>query len=261
MRVARCQFGRSSMLRLAAMADTRCIGRVEAIFRYPVKSMAGERLASTQVGWYGVDGDRRFAVLPIPAVGGKPWLTATKLPQLLRFTPVLGSDGQATHVRAPGGRELAVDGPELVAEIERLHGKPVQVIRLDNGHFDETNISVITQATIDEIEAACGHVPDVRRFRPNILLRTEEPRAFEEDSWVGTVLEFGDDGAGPHVSVTMRDLRCAMLNLDPDSAHSDPQVMKTVVRMNENTAGVYATVIRCGLLSVGQRVYLRQRPA
>jgi hypothetical protein len=54
----------------------------------------------------------------------------------------------------------------------------------------------------------------VRRFRPNVLLRSSRAVPFEEDEWVGGVLTFGDDG--PAVSVTMRDVRCVMLNLDPD---------------------------------------------
>lgn len=244
------------------MAETQSIGHVEAIFRYPIKSMAGEQLASAQLGWHGVEGDRRFAVRRVDDGGGAPWLTASKLPELLRFTPLRReagvTDGLPTHVRTPEGRELPVGGEELAAEIARLSGRPVQMMRLDHGIFDEASISVITAATIHEIGTACGHDLDVRRFRPNILIRTEEPRALEEDGWVGAVLSFGDGGGGPEVSITMRDVRCAMLSLDPDSARSDPQVLKAVVRLNENNAGVYGTVIRRGRLCVGQRVRVKR---
>ena len=73
---------------------------------------------------------------------------------------------------------------------------------------------------------------------------------------MGKVLEFGD-GNGPMIHVTMRDKRCVMINLDPDTAESDPELMKTVVRLNENHAGVYGTVVRPGELCVGQLVKLR----
>ena len=233
------------------MQASQQIGHVEAIFRYPIKSMAGEQLAAAEVGWHGVDGDRRFAVRRIEDAGGKPWLTASKLPELLRFVPLRRDDGVlATHVRTPDGRELPVDGAELAAEITRMHGKPVEMLHLDHGIFDEASIAVITVATAHAIAA------DVRRFRPNILIRTDEPRAFDEDRWVGAVLSFGDDASGPEVSVTMRDERCAMVNLDPDSARSDPEVLKAAVRLNANCAGVYATVIRRGRLVVGQRVHV-----
>jgi MOSC domain-containing protein len=227
------------------------VGYIDAIFRYPIKSMAGEPLAEAEVGWHGIDGDRRFALRRVGETGGKPWLTASKLAELVRFTPVR-RDGATlpTHVRTPEGVELSI-GDELAAEIARRHGRPVEVMRLDHGIFDETPISVITAATIDAI------APDVRRFRPNIFIRTDAPRALEEDDWVGSVLAFGD--GGPELAVTMRDERCAMLNIDPDSARIDPNVMKTVVRLNGNTAGVYATVLCRGRLVVGQRVSIERR--
>jgi uncharacterized protein len=238
------------------------IGVVEAIFRYPIKSMAGEQLATAQVGWHGVEGDRRFAVRRMEEGGGFPWLSASKLPELLRFTPLVreeagGADGIPTHVRTPEGRELSIGGDELAAEIARLHGKPVQMMRLRHGIFDEATISVIAAATIAEITTAAGCAADVRRFRPNILIRTDAGRAFEEDHWVGAVLSFGDDEDAPEVSITLRDERCVIVNLDPDTASSDPRVFKAAVRLNENTAGVYGTVVRRGRLAVGQRVRLK----
>jgi hypothetical protein len=69
------------------------IGRVEAIFRYPVKSMGGERLEVVKLGWHGLDGDRRLAFRRINDRGGFPWLTASELPDLLLFTPHRGRDG------------------------------------------------------------------------------------------------------------------------------------------------------------------------
>ena len=63
------------------------IGHVEAIFRYPVKSMAGERLDSAQLGWHGLEGDRRLALRRIDDRSDFPWLQANKLPELLLFAP------------------------------------------------------------------------------------------------------------------------------------------------------------------------------
>jgi uncharacterized protein YcbX len=68
------------------------------------------------------------------------------------------------------------------------------------------------------------------------------------------MLLFGDGDSRPAVSVTLRDVRCMMLNLDPDTAEQDARVMKTVVRLNKNTAGVYATVVRTGTIRVGDPV-------
>ena len=89
------------------------------------------------------------------------------------------------------------------------------------------------------------------------MIDTEVAQPFEEDGWIGKILEFGSDGIGPAISVTVRDERCVMINLDPDTAVASPELMKTVIRMNENHAGVYGTVVRTGELRVGQVVCLR----
>ena len=90
------------------------IGHVEAIFRYPVKSMAGERLEAADIGWHGINGDRRLALRRTHEQTGFPWLTATTLPDLLLFTPVRHEDGAKrdlpTHVRTPDGTQLPVFG-------------------------------------------------------------------------------------------------------------------------------------------------------
>ena len=74
---------------------------------------------------------------------------------------------------------------------------------------------------------------------------------------MGGVLSFGEGDDAPAVTVTMRDIRCSMLNLDPDSATPAPEVMKAVVRANQNNAGIYGVVTRIGRLAVGQSVLLR----
>jgi uncharacterized protein YcbX len=69
------------------------IGQIEAIFRYPVKSMRGEPLDAATLGWHGLDGDRRLAFRRLDERGGSPWLSASKLPELILFTPVRREDG------------------------------------------------------------------------------------------------------------------------------------------------------------------------
>jgi MOSC domain-containing protein len=79
---------------------------------------------------------------------------------------------------------------------------------------------------------------------------------FQEDEWLGGVLSFGKGDDAPAIAVTMRDERCSLVNLDPDSASSAPEVMKAVVRANQNNAGIYGTVTRIGRLAVGQTLIL-----
>jgi uncharacterized protein YcbX len=239
------------------------IGHVEAIFRYPVKSMAGERLEAAELGWHGLDGDRRLAFrrMQMDDRSGFPWLSASKLPDLLRFAPLRCEDGTAgnlpTHIRTPDGEQLPVFGEDLAAEVGRRYGAPVQMMQLKHGIFDEATISVIASDTVSEISRLAGLSPDVRRFRPNILVRSLRPLPFQEDDWVGGVLQFGEGTDAPAITVTLRDERCSMLNLDPDSARPAPEMMKAVVRVHQNTAGIYGAVTRVGQLVIGQTIFLR----
>jgi len=235
------------------------VGEVEALFRYPVKSMRGEPLDHAELGWHGLDGDRRLALRRMDDRRGFPWLTASKVPELILFTPVRRDADTAgslpTHVRTPEGQELDLFGRELAAEIGRRHGTPVEMTHLNRGIFDEASVSAITSATVREIARIVEHGPDVRRFRPNILISSQQSVPFEEDAWVGGVLSFGDGDEAPAIAVTNWDTRCSMINFDPDSGSRDPEMLKAVVRQRDNKAGVYGTVTRCGRLAVGQPLY------
>jgi MOSC domain-containing protein len=235
------------------------IGWIEAIFRYPVKSMRGERLDSATLGWHGLEGDRRVALRRLDDRGGFPWLSASKLPELVLFTPRWREGPTPSHVVTPEGQEIVLFGDALAADVGRRHGAPVEPMWLDRGVFDEASISVITSATIGEVCSLAGRASDVRRFRPNVLVRSARETPFEEDEWVGGDLSFGEGSNAPRVSVTLRDVRCAIVNVDPDDGSIDPEMLKTAVRANQNHAGVYATVTHLGGLEVGQRVFFSRR--
>jgi uncharacterized protein len=244
------------------------IGHVEAIFRYPVKSIAGERLEAANLGWHGLEGDRRLAFRRInDGHSGFPWLSASQLPDLLLFAPRRREDGGRvnddqgdmhlpTHIRTPDDKDLPVFGEDLATEVGRRYRAPVQMMQLKHGIFDEATVSVIALDTVREIGRLAGRSPDVRRFRPNVVVRSLRPVPFQEDGWLGGVLSFGEGDDAPAIAVTMRDVRCSMVNLDPDSASPAPEVLKAVVRANQNNAGIYGAVTRIGRLAVGQAIFL-----
>ena len=235
------------------------IGVVDAVFRYPVKSMAGEALDIADLGWHGIEGDRRLALRRMDNQGGFPWLTAGKMPDLLLFSPRrtnnLNSGDLPSHVRTPDGRDLDVFGEDLASDLAARYGAPLQMTHLKHGIFDDSAISVICSETVLELSRLADLSPDVRRFRPNIVIRSNTPVAFQEDEWLGGVLTVGEGPAAAAIAVTMRDVRCAMVNLDPDTAIPDPEMMKAVVRANQNKAGIYGAVTRIGQIAVGQKIF------
>lgn len=228
------------------------IGRVEAIYRYPVKSMRGESIDAATLGLHGLEGDRRLALRRLDDHGDFPVLTASSLPELVLFTP------RGDDVRTPEGEDLPTFGDALAANVGRRCGARVEMMRWKHGVFDDASVSVITTDTVAEVCRSAGVPPDVRRFRPNLVVRSTRAVPYIEDEWIGGALSFGEEDDAPAIAVTARDVRCAMLNIDPDDARRNHEVMKVVVRDRDNNAGVYATVTRTGRVSVGQPIVLRR---
>jgi uncharacterized protein YcbX len=236
------------------------IGHVCELYRYPVKSMASVVLDSALLGWYGLEGDRRFAFRRMNDNNGFPWLTASRLPRLIRYQP-FGQEAGAkeplpTMVRTPEGRKVPLRSEELRAEIATPFGSPVELMNLKHGIFDAATVSLIAAATISGMQPYTESILDSRRFRPNIVFDTNEKQPFGENCRVGGTVIFGDVLSSAAIKITIPDERCMMINLDPDSAKQDVTVMKAVVRLNQNNAGVYGTVMREGAIAVGQRVSL-----
>src|SRR5438067_10124872 len=115
------------------------LGHVSALFRYPVKSMAGESLETAKIGWHGIEGDRRWAFRRLADRGAFPWLTASRLPELLLYQPIgrqrLRGEPLPTHVRTPDRRDLGLTDEALVKEIAARLGAGVELMQLRHGIF------------------------------------------------------------------------------------------------------------------------------
>lgn len=237
----------------------RRVGSIAGLIRYPVKSMRGVPVPAADAGWHGLDGDRRLAMRRLDDRGGFPWLTASRLPALLQYTPIDDAAPAATHpaqVRTPDGRAYAVYDPALADELGDRIGDRLEMVHLNRGIFDEANLSIISRATVAALCAAASLPADVRRFRPNVLIDLDGDEPFAEDQWVGGRVTFGDTEEAAAAVVTHRDLRCAMVNYDPDTALASPQLLRTIGRAHASCAGVYATITRPGRLRVGQSLYV-----
>lgn len=236
------------------------LGRIRHIYRYPVKSMAGEELASAELGWHGIKGDRRYSFVRTGHAGGFPWLTASKMPGLIRYrayhTDGTDPSGPRVYVRTPGGTDLEVGNDSLRTALAKEFGADVSLIHVGNGIFDDFPVSLISTTTLAAVGAQLGTALDPRRFRPNLLVEPTGQADVWEDEWVGKTIVFGNQSNAPSLRISIHDVRCVMVNLDHETAESDPRVLKTIASTRKNCAGVYATVLNPGVLNVGDEIML-----
>jgi MOSC domain-containing protein len=227
-------------------------GRVIALWRYPVKSMAAEPLAAAEVSWHGLAGDRRWAFIRDGQVrSGFPWLTIRELPELARYRPRFAEperpDASVTLVRTPGGGELDVADPELAARF----GAGVRVIKQDRGIFDTFALSLISTQAVASLSQLAGIELTAGRFRPNFLIDAGGA-GFPEDAWVGRELRIG----GLRLRVDKRDQRCVMVTIDPVTLRRDPVVLRVIARERDARLGVYGSVVQPGRVTAGDLVEL-----
>lgn len=228
------------------------VGRVVGLWRYPVKSMAGEELDDVEVSWHGLAGDRRWAFIRDGQVrSGFPWLTIREHPEMARYRPRFAEpdrpDASLTLVRTPSGGELDVACPELAAEL----GTDVRVIKQNRGVFDTMPLSLLSTQTLAGLGRLAGAGLTAPRFRPNLLVDAPGSE-FPEDGWVGRVLRVG----GLRMRVDQRDQRCVMVTIDPVTLRRNPAVLRAIARERDARLGVYGTTVTPGRVAVGDPVEL-----
>jgi uncharacterized protein YcbX len=258
------------------------IGRVESLWRYPVKSMRGEELVDAFLGFAGVYGDRLYAIRNSAAPAGFPFLTGREYEELLlwqpRFrypdrstrppnqaeaealapglTPLYGdTDDLALDVELPSGEVLAIDDPELLKVLEERCQRPdrLTLVRSDRALTDCRPLSLFSLQTAKQLGTEVGAALDKRRFRANVYLDLAGAAGFAEDGFVGKRLRLGGKA---EVLVLERDPRCKMITLDPDTGAESPELIRTVTRAHAGMAGVYAAVLVEGTARAGDDVEL-----
>lgn len=206
-----------------------------AIWRYPVKSMGGERLERAELTELGITGDR---VVQVYDRHGHI-VTARRYPRLLRLHAMLGPDGE------PLVHGLPWDSPEIAKRVEAAVAPGARLARLDGRErFDILPLLVCTDGAV----ASFGR--DVRRLRPNLVVRGVDGSA--ERSWEGGVLKL------PRAAIGVADLRgrCVMTTYDPDTGEQDPGVLRDIVHRFGGRLCLNAHVIRPGVLQEGDAVEL-----
>ena len=159
------------------------IGTVASGWRYPVKSMAGERLDATPVSLQGVMADRSYAFVQAESKSQFPWLTGRELPSLFHYRPAWTGDARPQlRVRTPDGGDLEIASDELREELEAASGRPLFLLRDHRGSFDIAPLSLMALATVEGIAEASGTEAEIERYRMNFYIDAPDASTFGEDA-------------------------------------------------------------------------------
>jgi len=256
------------------------IGRVDSLWRYPVKSMRGEELDEVFAGYPGVYGDRVFAFKSSASPTGFPYFTAREQRRLLKYRPRFRHPDKAARpvnlaeaeskgagplpadiselmvdIETPEGKTLAIDDPMLMdmlrANIDAKH--ELTLMRSHRAMTDCRPMSIFSLQSARQLSEETGMSVDKRRFRANVYVELASDQGFGENELVGRTLKIGSKVV---VNVLERDARCVLITLDPDTGEQSPAILKKVAQAHEGTAGVYGAVIVAGMLHKGDSVEL-----
>ena len=258
------------------------IGKVESLWRYPVKSMRGEELDELFAGYAGVYGDRLFAFESSASPKGFPFFTGRDQRQMIRYRPRFRNPEKAARPvnlseaekLGSGANPISANGTELMIDVETPDGKifaiddralidnlrsnidgnyALTLLRSDKAITDCRPLSIFAVQTAKTLGEETGVAVDKRRFRANVYVDLTSSDGFAEDEFVGRSLRIGSKVT---VAVLQRDARCMMITLDPDTAEKSPAILKAVAQAHEGMAGVYGAVLAEGMIRKGDPVEL-----
>jgi uncharacterized protein YcbX len=256
------------------------VGKVDSLWRYPVKSMRGEELNEAFAGFSGIYGDRLFAFRSSASPKGFPYFTAREQQRLLQYRPHFRDPDKAARpinlteaesmganpvsadpselmvdVETPDERTLAIDDPALMtmvrADIDEKHR--LTLMRSERALTDCRPVSIFSLQSARQLGDETGTPMDKRRFRANVYVDLISAQGFSENEFVGRSLRIGPKAV---VTILERDPRCVMITLDPDTGEKTPTILNKVAQAHEGMAGVYGAVIVEGMLHKGDPVEL-----
>ncbi|HET7567215.1 MAG TPA: MOSC domain-containing protein [Gaiellaceae bacterium] len=222
-------------------------GRVAALWRYPVKSLAGERLDELDLDARGVVADRLWGLVRADGkiASGKHTRRFRRVDGLLRHAARLGPDGEPV-LELADGRVLAPND----ALAEELAGPGWRFAReAAISHFDIGAVHLVTTGSLASLEAFAGEPVEQERLRPNLVLDAGDVR---EEAWAGRRLVVG----GVELEVTVPAQRCVMVGHAQRDLPKRRLLLKRIAEWNGVCAGMYASVVRSGRVRVGDAVEL-----
>lgn len=207
--------------------------------------MAGEQLDSCMVTELGLEGDRQWAFVDgAPHRAGK-LLNIKQHEDLMRYRARLV--GGRPEVVAPDGEIQDLDGA-LVDRLEVESSRPLQLRDAAGENFDDAPVLIVNLESVAAFSVEAGMPVDPRRFRGNLYVDGLEPEA--ELAWLGRCIQAGE----AELEVFSRCVRCVVINRDPDTTESTPQLLDLMVERHDKCMGMYCRVLRPGRVAVGDLV-------
>ena len=242
------------------MAET--VGTIAEIWRYPVSSIAGEALQSTDIWPCGVEGDRRWGLIDIAT--GTPaapendhrWRPALFLSARLRYG--------APEIGFPDGGWMPAHATEATAKLTDHFGFAVEARPYGDAYdahtsgrilnrYDPNPVHILTNASLAHLAGLVGEaMVDPRRFRPTILIETDCQPGFVESNWIG----HGIDAGTLSMAATEETKRCGMTLIAQPGIAENADILRSIVRQNRRNLGIYCSVTRAGRVSVGDTIVL-----
>jgi uncharacterized protein YcbX len=228
------------------------LGVVLTLWRYPVKSMLGERCQRLAVDVRGVEGDRLYAIRDAGGKfgSGKSTRRFRRIDGLFAFAAAYDND--VPVIAFPDGRRLRGDDATIHGALSAALAQPVTLAReAAISHLDAGPVHLLTTASLAWLGGVLPEAQiDERRFRPNVLVGVPGAQPVERE-WLGRTLAVGAD-----VRLAVREPaeRCAMVSLAQSELPDDPTILRTITQAADLEFGVYADVVTPGQISVGDEV-------
>jgi uncharacterized protein len=207
------------------------IGTIDALRRYPIKSLAGETLDSAEIGESGIPGDRAGALF-VRSGGARVGKTYR------------GKENDRLHLVSTAGAARAAAADRGV-DVE---------LRSGGNFFDDAPVSLIVDRWLDSLNAYVGYAVEWERFRPNFFVRAVDGFGDEESALAGEELELGS----VRLRVRCPIERCVAITYHPRGAASDPEVLRFLAQQRNASLGIYCDVVQAGTTRVGDDVTRRR---
>jgi len=252
-------------------------GTIESIWRYPVKSMRGEDIKTSFISFAGVMGDRIFALSSTSSPKEFPWHTAREQEDLVMYqanfkeqgnylpgnvTEALGGEVPLNpaypepeafdiEVTNTAGHRFNIKEPAFLDSLKDESEGELSLHYTQRNMVDCRPITLFSLQTVQQLSDELDLKLDKRRFRSNFYIDWDDKDGFYEDQLVGKKIKIGDT---VEMMVIEKDPRCKFITIDPETADTNPRILRHVTKKYGGFAGVYAAVLKEGIINAGDRI-------